>query len=164
MNDGSETPVGCTTGGTGGALTPIFGNANASRSPDTDDNMRVNTTPATPVSAPAPRKPSVTKDSRRPRSGESGSCCSGASVNRPEVSSRRTATPQTVPATVGTTSAAVAPARDSTAAQPTIPATTIAALPTGLRRVSHRAVTAAIRAITPSTTTVRNNLSEVPKL
>jgi hypothetical protein len=61
-------------------------------------------------------------------------------------------------------SVTVAPARDSTAAQAAMPASTIAALPTGRRRVSYCAVTAAIAAITATTITDRNSLSAVPKV
>ena len=107
----------------------------------------------------------MTSDSRLPRSGASAAGSpSGSSVNRPEVSSRSTATPQAVPMTVGTMSTTVAPARDSTAAQPAIPASTIAALPTGTRRVSYCAVTAATAAITATTSTDNTSLSAVAKV
>ena len=85
-------------------------------------------------------------------------------MNRPEVSRRSTTTPHAVPMTVGTMSTTVAPARDSTAAHPATPARTIAALPMGTRRVSHRAVSAAMRAITASTSTDNTSLSAVPKV
>ena len=123
------------------------GSANASRSPDTETCSRDSTAPPTPLSAPAPRKPSVTSDSRRPRSGASASAfavgparrrtgprSAAAAPRRRRRCRRRSARCRTT----------VAPARDSTAAHPAIPASTIAALPTGNRRVSHRAVTAAI--------------------
>ena len=163
-NDGSATFFGCTVGGTGAAPTAARGSAKASRSPATDEVSRVNTTPATPLSAPAARNPSVTSDSRRPGSGVSAAASAGASVNRPESSRRNTTTPHAVPTSVGTTSTAVAPARDSTAAQPAIPATTIAMLPTGTRRVSNVAAIAAIAAITASTSTDRTSLSAMPKI
>ncbi len=73
-------------------------------------------------------------------------------------------TPHAVPTSVGTVSDAVAPARDSTAAQPTIPAATIAMLPMGTRRVSHVAVNAAMAAITASTSTDSTSLSAMPKI
>ena len=112
-NDGSATPFGCTVGGTAGAATSIFGSAKALRSPDTEVVSRDSTAPPTPVSAPAPRNPSVTSDSRLPRSGASAAgSASGSSVNRPDVSSRSTATPHAVPTTVGTMSTTVAPARE----------------------------------------------------
>ena len=156
---------GCTVGGTAGAATSIFGSAKALRSPDTDVVSRDSTAPPNPVSAPAPRNPSVTSDSRLPRSGASAAGSpSGSSVNRPEVSSRSTATPQAVPTTVGTMSTTDAPARDRTAAQPAIPASTIAALPTGTRRVSYCPVTAATAAITATTRIDNTSLSAVAKV
>jgi hypothetical protein len=168
MNDGSATPLGCTVGGIGGAPVSTAGNANALRSPATDVFALDTTTPATPATAPAANSPSVTSDSRRPRSGTSGSSAtlasSDSSVNRPDVSRRSTATPHTVPTAVGTMSPIVAPARDSTAAHPATPASTITALPIGTRRRSHDAATAATIAMTPSTTIDRKSLSAVPNV
>jgi hypothetical protein len=157
-NVGSATPLGCTVDGTGGAATSTAGNANASRSPATDDSMRDSTAPPTPAAAPATRKPNVTSDTRRPGSGASGES------SRSDNSRRNTATPQAVPISVGTVSAADAPARDSTAPQPTTPASTIAADPTGTRGVSHSAVIAAITAMMPNTSTDSTSLSAKPKV
>ena len=58
----------------------------------------------------------------------------------------------------------VAPARDSTAAHPATPARTIAALPIGTRRVSSDPATAAMTAITASTSTDSTSLSAVPNV
>ena len=69
-------------------------------------------------------------------------------MNRPEVSRRSTATPHTVPTSVGTMSTAVAPARDSTAAQPATPASDDRALPDRDPARLPFAVSAAMTAIT----------------
>ncbi len=79
-------------------------------------------------------------------------------------SNRSTATPQAVPTTVGRTSTAVAPCRDSTARPPSTPAATNMALPIGRRRVSRLPAIAATTAITTSTATARNSLSIEPSV
>ena len=61
-------------------------------------------------------------------------------------------------------SAIPASGRVSTAAQPATPAATITRLPTGMRERSNIPVIAAATAMTTSTITVRNSLSEVPKV
>src|SRR4051794_21927368 len=167
MNGVTATPAGWTAGGGAGGVEPsTVGSVNDERSLDTDEVSRFSTVPATPASTPAPMKPMVTNDSRRPRSGASpatGASGEGfESLTRPETRNLSTTTPNTVPITVGTTSTTVAPALLSTAAQPMTPATAMATLPTGVVRVSRRAVSAAIMPITTRMTTVRNNLSDVP--
>ncbi len=66
--------------------------------------------------------------------------------------------------TVGSMSTNDAPSRDSTAAHPATPARTIAALPIGARRLSIEPATAAMIAITASTSTESTSLSAVPKV
>lgn len=163
MNDGRPAPSGCTARGIGGALTSTRGSANAVRSPVTEAARRDNATPAAPVSPPAATKPSATNESRRPRS-TPVLAVSPASVKRPDSRKCSAATPHAVPTTVGITSGAPAPARDSTAADPTIPAATITTLPTGNRRVCRAALTAASAAITPSTASVSTSLSAIPNV
>ena len=167
MNDGSATPFGCTVGGTGGAATSIRGNANASRSPDTDDSMRDSTTPPTPLSAPAPRKPSVINDSRRPVIGR---------TSEPSVGFRGVGEAPRGEQAQHCDAAHGADHRGHDVEHRRALAREHRRTPERSRRgrsrrcrpepdgVSHRAVTAATSAITPSTTMVRKSLSAVPKV
>ena len=166
------TPAG---GGAGGAVG--VGNANASRSLDTDWARRVSMVPPTPLATPANARPRVANDNRLPLSipstrsflstpliSASPSTLSSASVIRPEVRNRSTAMAHPTPAMVGMRSAIPAPGRASTAAHPAAPPARIARLPTGMRERSQRAVKAATAAMTTSTITDKNSLSAVPKV
>ena len=163
MNDGSATPFGCTAGA-----------RPARRRRSRAVRRHRDRLPPTTSAATAPHRPPLS--ALRPR----GTRASPGTVVCRDRGSRRAGLrfvgeparcqqPQHRDTACGADDRGhdvhtVAPARDSTAAQPATPASTIAALPTGTRRVSHFAVIAATAAITASTSTDSTSLSAMPKV